>query len=205
MNFPYPAVDPPLNIMSPTCHVEFPETENRQNTGEERAVWARSIIQDSSKVFSEDEHASFHPHPLPDLVVVIKDDKTAQLLAQAHDGDPYQISNLDSHYSSRFRIPPATLLDLSDKEKECHERAQRFAIGSLLYTIMTGEEPFSDLLDDSLVQENFEKGIYPADTVKFPIEIAIPILGCWSQEFAQHFNQISQGESIQLLPPPLFP
>jgi hypothetical protein len=76
-------------------------------------------------------------------------------------------------------------------------RAQRFAIGSLIYMIMVGRRPFADL-DDSLVQQNFEKGIYPPETMEFPLEVSIPVLGFWSMEFAQQITELidHQGKPI---------
>jgi hypothetical protein len=49
---------------------------------------------------------------------------------------------------------------------------------------MSGKPPFADL-DESIVRQNFEKGIYPVETTEFPLEIAIEVLGFWSQELAE--------------------
>ncbi|RYP77264.1 hypothetical protein DL769_003459 [Monosporascus sp. CRB-8-3] len=168
--------------MSPICSVEFPQARDGHTTGGDPVVWVNCILRDLIKAFSEDEGGVFRSAFLPSLTAVIKDSDSAELLVSAHDSIPYSISDPDSQYPARFRIPPITLRDLP--EKECKERAQRFAIGSLFYTIMSGKPPFADL-DESIVQQNFENGVYPAETFSFPQKIAIVILGFWSQEFAE--------------------
>lgn len=176
--------------MSPICRVQSAASA----IGLDSAKWAKRLIEDGSKVFSNDETTAFHDASLPDLNFIIKDDYNAELLVSAHDRTPYNISNLDSQYPSRFRIPPTTLHGLS--EEKCKERAQWFAVGSLIYTVMAGKPPFADL-DEELVQHNFEKGVYPEETRDFPLEIAIPILGFWSQEFAEHIaHQTSISSKI---------
>ncbi|KAF2186627.1 hypothetical protein K469DRAFT_749683 [Zopfia rhizophila CBS 207.26] len=169
-------------IMSPICSVKFPKARDSRTTSVNAVAWAKCIIEDGNKTFSGDEATVFRSASLPDLTVDIKDSDKAELLALAHHLIPYSTSNPDSQYSARFRIPPTTLLDLP--EKECKKRAQQFAVGSLIYTIMAGKPPFADL-DESIVQQNFERGVYPEETTEFPLEIAILILGFWSQEFAQ--------------------
>jgi hypothetical protein len=179
--------------MPAICRVEFTEAKAKA-IGLDAVAWAKRLIEDGSKVFSDDEATAFRDASLPDLTFIIKDSDNAKLLVSAHDRTPYNTSNLDSQYSARFRIPPATLHGLS--EEECKKRAQRFAVGSLIYTVMAGKLPFADL-EEELVQHNFEKGVYPEETRDFPSEIAIPILGFWSQEFVEHIaHQTSISSKI---------
>jgi len=167
--------------MSPICRVEFTEAKA---IGLDAVAWAKRLIEDGSKVFSDDETTAFRDASLPDLTFIIKDSDNAELLVSAHDRTPYNTSNLDSQYSAHFRIPPTTLHGLS--EEECKKRAQRFAVGSLIYTVMAGKPPFEDL-DEGLVQHNFENGVYPTETREYPLEIVIQILGFWSQEFVEQY------------------
>jgi hypothetical protein len=64
---------------------------------------------------------------------------------------------------------------------------------------MVGKPPFADL-DDGLVQENFEQGIYPQEIKSMPSNIAISVLAFWSKEFAQQINQQVPQEGKQIEP-----
>ena len=142
-------------------------------------AWAKCIIDRGSEVLLR---SSF----LPNLTITGVLDGDAELLVSAQNLTPYNPTNIDSQYPAHFRIPPTTLFDLS--EEECISRALQFAIGSLVYSLMVGKPPFADL-DDSLVQQNFERGIYPPETMEMPAEIAISVLGFWSQEFTQQITK----------------
>jgi hypothetical protein len=174
-----------LYIMEPICSIEFRSANDSSPTSVESAKWAKSIINTGSELASGAKENTLCGSFLPNLTVVVKAGD-AELLVSPQALNPYNISNLDSQYSAHFRIPPATLFDLP--EREYTTRAQKFAIGSLVYTIMVGRPPFADL-DDSLVQQNFEKGVYPPETMELPLEIAISVLGFWSQEFAQQLTK----------------
>jgi hypothetical protein len=167
--------------MSPICLVEYMEAKA---IGLDAVAWAKRLIEDGGKVFSDDETTAFRDASLPDLTFIIKDSDNAELLVSAEDRTPYNTSNLDSQYPAHFRIPPTTLHGLS--EEECKKRAQRFAVGSLIYTVMAGKPPFADL-DEGLTQHNFEKGDYPTETTGFPLEIVVQILGFWSEEFVEQY------------------
>ncbi|RYP20327.1 hypothetical protein DL767_009473 [Monosporascus sp. MG133] len=186
--------------MSPVCSVKFAQARDSQTTGGDAVAWAYCIIEDAIEAFLGDEATVSRSTSLPDLTAAIKDNDHAELLPEPHHLIPYSLSDPDSQYPARFRIPPTTLRDLP--EQECKKRAQRFAVGSLIYTIMSGKPPFADL-DESIVQQNFENGDYPVETTNFPLEILIAILGFWSQEFAQEIekliadqNQTSVGDKI---------
>ena len=200
--------------MPPTCTVIF---TNERVTGDEAVGLARRLIEEGIKELSDDEPTPFlddetlalsddettvsHDGILPDFTYFVTNSDNAELIVSYDDHSPYNISNPDSQYSAHFRIPPTTLCGVS--EKECIKRAQRFAVGSLAYTVMTGNKPFSDL-DSALAQHNLEKGIYPEDTMEYPLDVAVQILGLWSQEFAVQFNDyISQygKSSINILDP----
>lgn len=170
--------------MSPTCRVEF---AGAKSIGSDAIALAKRIIEDGSKAFSDDETTAFRGTSLPDLTFIIESSDIAELLVSAHDCTPYNISDLNSQYSVHFRIPPTTLNGLP--EEECKKRAQRFAVGSLIYTVMAGKPPFEDL-DEASVQQNFEKGVYPAETMGYSLEIGVQMLGFWSQEFAEQYPQL---------------
>lgn len=177
--------------MSPICRVEF---QGEKAIELDAIALAKRLIEDGSKKFSDDATTGFRGTSLPDLTFVIKDSDDAELIVSDHDCIPYNISEPVTQYSARFRIPPTTLKGLP--EEECKKRAQRFAVGSLMYEIMAGKPPFEDLEEGS-VQQNFEKGLYPTETMEYPLEIAVQILGFWSQEFTEQYIKHSAYLSPQ--------
>ena len=96
-----------------------------------------------------------------------------------------------SLYPSRFRIPPRTIhgLDEADKVK----RAERFALGSLLYEIIMAYEPFEQLRDDE-VQHRYERGEFPDDV--FAMAMGPYILACWSLEFEKEMEKQRKSISV---------
>lgn len=86
-------------------------------------------------------------------------------------------------YPTRFRIPPAAIVDLPLEEQV--GRAENFAFGSLLYHIHSGHRPF-DNLPDEYVEARFASAEIPDDVLsldQWPL-----ILSCWSFEFARDLN-----------------
>jgi len=189
--------------MPPQCLIEHRPVDVGSETA---AEWARSLIQFASKEFADEEQMTvFAGDKLPHIIVTLDEKGVAQLSAPSTPPNPpYSTSNIDSQYPPRFRIPPTTLDGLS--EQEAKKRAQQFAMGSLLYEVMTGKPVFGDL-DEATVQQNFEKGVYPDDTMQFPLEIFVPILGYWSQEFAQEWMErvLRHQQQQQQEPPPNIP
>ena len=94
-----------------------------------------------------------------------------------------------SLYPSRFRIPPATIHGLDEAEKV--KRAERFALGSLLYEIITANEPFEQLCDDEEVQDRYARGEVPDDV--FAMAMGPYILGCWSLEFEKEMEKLRKS------------
>jgi hypothetical protein len=82
-------------------------------------------------------------------------------------------SHDDKVYPPRFRIPPHTLLQLGQEEK--NKRSEMFALGSLLYEINSGKKPFEELSDDE-VQRRFSNGDFPSDITS--LQLWPNILSC---------------------------
>ena len=167
--------------MPPICKFTLLQDVVQSGTAR-RLNLAKSFIAKTNSKYSEGVVLGNHTHQLPNLIFACGNSSDRKDGATRNDSDPYDISNLNSQYPPRFRIPPATIKDLS--KEECMQRSVQFALGSLLYEVMTGEPPFADV-DDSVVQRNFERGVYPEKTTEFPLDIAIQMLGWWSAEFAQ--------------------
>ena len=87
-------------------------------------------------------------------------------------------------YPAHFQIPPSTLDGLDHGEKV--RRAEKFAMASLLYEIMTGRKPLQGLTDEE-VQRRFINGDFPNDAAGLPNVLFI--LSGWSAEFSQELTR----------------
>ena len=88
-------------------------------------------------------------------------------------------------YPSSFRIPPRSLLGLDEADKV--KRAERFALGSLLYEVMTASEPFQGRSEDE-VQDLYSRGTFPDDV--FSMSMGPYILAYWSLEFEKEMEKL---------------
>ena len=111
--------------------------------------------------------------------ILLHDDGSAETLSSEKDNPAPNL------YPSRFRIPPATIQGLDEVDKV--KRAERFALGSLLYEIVTAKEPFEQLRDEE-VQDRYGRGEFPDDV--FAMAMGPFILGCWSLEFEKEMEKV---------------
>ena len=87
-------------------------------------------------------------------------------------------------YPARFQVPPDTIHELDHHEKV--RRAERFAMASLLYEILSGTKPFEELTDDE-VQHRFSNAVFPDDAISLPNSLII--YSGWSEEFSQELSK----------------
>ena len=87
-------------------------------------------------------------------------------------------------YASHHRIPAHQIVGLDDEEKV--QRAEMFALGSLVYEVMTASRPFEELSEDE-VQDRYNRGTFPDDV--FSMAMGPLILGCWSLEFDKEMRK----------------
>jgi hypothetical protein len=115
---------------------------------ETRLLWAQDIAKESlacSKLYDTIRPWEF----------ILNLDGTVECLAL-----PPSDNHHDKVYPARFRIPPHTLLQLDQQGK--NKRSEMFALGSLLYEIISGKKPFEELSDDE-VQLQFRNRDFPGD------------------------------------------
>ena len=137
-----------------------------------RTRWANEMMKHFEQI--EEPHISIRPW---DFVAEL--DGSVKSLPM-----PALESDLTEGYPARFQIPPSTLYGLHHEEKV--RRAERFAMASLLYKIMTGKEPLEGLTDDE-VQYRFLNGDFPNDAAALPNGLLI--LSGWSAEFSQELTR----------------
>jgi len=88
-------------------------------------------------------------------------------------------------YPARYRSPNEIIERLSSNQEKV-QRAELFALGGLLYHVLSGTEMMSDLdTSESVehIQSCFVNGEFPENVWGLPY--AVRILGCWCPGFAQ--------------------
>lgn len=151
----------------------LPLCDCRDVSIETREKWTIGVMK---HIGGGSEHLSIRPWDF-----VARLDGSVESLAT-----PTPEDDLSEGYPARFQIPPATLHGLETDEKV--KRAEKFAMASLLYEIMSGRKPFEDLSDSDL-QNRFTRGDFPDDAATLPSSLFI--LSGWSEEFSQEIAKLS--------------
>lgn len=138
---------------------------------ETRTKWAFEVM----KYFGESQAC------LRSWDLLAKLDGSVESLAVPLSAGP---SSADKVYPARFQIPPSSLQGLDDEQKI--PRAEKFAMASLVYEIMSGTPPFEGLTDNE-VQRRFSNGDFPPDAASLPNSLFI--YSGWSDEFSQALNK----------------
>jgi hypothetical protein len=88
------------------------------------------------------------------------------------------------HYPARYQIPSA-IYDRLDSVKSQVWRAERFALGTILYQVQSGKLLFSDLSEGEteVIRPRFVNGEFPDDVWDLPY--ATRILACWCPNFGK--------------------
>lgn len=142
-------------------------------TDQLRQQWAAELVK--SFIQSPNPAAAIRPWDF-----LLKQDGSVEVLPSSEKGGR-------GAYPSRFRIPPDTVLGLDEGERV--ERAEKFALGGLLYEVMTATQPFEEL-GDGQVQHNYCRGIFPDDVFSMPMGPFI--LACWSLEFEKEMEKLRE-------------
>ena len=133
---------------------------------EVRTQWAREIMK-----YFDITHESVRPWDF-----LARLDGSVKLL-------PQSVSQGEV-YPARFQIPLDTLRELDQPEKV--RRAEKFAMASLLYEILSGMKPFEEMTDGE-VQSRFSNAVFPEDAMSLPYSLYIH--SGWSEEFSQEVNK----------------
>jgi len=86
-------------------------------------------------------------------------------------------------YPARYRIPMSTINYLPLREQVW--RAEKFALGVLLYELFTRRRIFEGLSDDEF-QRNYSRATTFPDLENLPIPLQCLIYTCWSAEFGHY-------------------
>lgn len=141
-----------------------------------RTKWAQELMKYFATTTSSiNPHGQIRPW---DFIAMLDGSVKAVAAATASSHNPGR--NTGIGYPARFQIPPRTLRGLDEAQKV--QRAEMFAMASLLYEILSGTQIFEGLSDEE-VQERFSKGEFPSNAVSLPNSLVI--YSGWSEEFAQ--------------------
>ena len=88
-------------------------------------------------------------------------------------------------YSTRYCIPPSTICDLDSKEQV--RRSEKFALGTLLYELNSGQKIF-DGQSDNKIQKNYRNGNTFPSLESLSALMQCIIYACWSAEFAHYIS-----------------
>jgi len=87
------------------------------------------------------------------------------------------------YYPARYRIPTSTISDLPLDEQVW--RAEKFALGMLVYELFSRQRIFEGLSDDE-VQRNYGRATEFPDLENLPAPLQCLIYACWSAEFGRY-------------------
>lgn len=122
-------------------------------------------------------------HPTPETTMHIRPMAFILDLDGTVHAQPVHPENQTGNYPSRCRIPPSTISDLP--LQECLWRAEKFALGTLLYEIITSHRPFEGDCDDT-VQTYYKEAKFPEDMEGMPVLFQSLLYSCWSAEFGHY-------------------
>jgi hypothetical protein len=111
--------------------------------------------------------------------------------------EPVQMGLADDHhavYPPRYCIPMSTISNLPLEEQVW--RAEKFALGTLLYELFAGHTIFEGMSNDE-VQDRYGKGATFPDLTELPALIQCLIYACWSAEFGRHITLNKFGQYVK--------
>ena len=161
-----------------SCRVQVMDEDRNLTTIQQapsavRIIWALKLIK--------------FLHPTPEAAIQIRPMNLIMLLDGTVKAGPVLVGNSINLYPDQYRIPTSTIMDLPLQEQVW--RAEKFALGTLLYEIFTGHTPFEGL-NDEVVQDNDSlEAEFPHDLDLIqPLCLQSLIYACWSPEFGRYIT-----------------
>lgn len=100
--------------------------------------------------------------------------------------DQVASSSVEKFYPIRYRLPSVIWKKLSTNAERV-QRAELFALGSILYELIAGHQLFEDIGQDEKDEEEIHslitKGEFPEEL--WTLKMAVRILACWCPAFAK--------------------
>lgn len=135
------------------------------------------------------------PADVRDIDLVLKSNGSIESLAEtATTQSPDNVRLRE--YPARYQIPKAILAGIDSAEKKV-KRTELFALGCILYQLISGKAIFADLGDDDKSEEELQRryvqGLFPDDL--WGLHKSVRILICWCPEFAEQLAEFRAMES----------
>ncbi|THY71810.1 kinase-like protein [Aureobasidium pullulans] len=158
-------------------------------TSAERKRWARQMIEGVAEIHRNGiRHSDIRLDQW-----LLDDDYNARLCDfNGSDFDTNERLGLEGIVSDRLENPSHFMP--RDPMEDSTVLSDLFALGSTLYELDTGKEPFSGMFDEKHEEEItalFEAGNYPEVSV---LSLGALILGCWKGEYETALDLLRAGE-----------
>lgn len=175
----------------PAIHEKNSEELNLDHQGKLRLKWADSI----QELFKLDQEPQDREYPR-NFDIILDMDGSAENYLQNPPASPVSAML----YPARYQLPE-TILEKLDTVRERISRAEHFALGSILYEVVSGHQIFHELGDgapeDEAIQKLIAEGKFPGDLWHLPVTPTI--LGCFCPGFLE--EMLSLRKTGLLLPP----
>ena len=123
--------------------------------------------------------------------LVLKTDGTIKTLAD-HCPEPALGEDQLGVYPAKYRIPEA-ILEHTGPVEDRAKRVELFALGCILFQLISGDAIFPDLGNDKdkEIQQRYVDGFFPAGV--WELDKTMRILACWSPDFAKEVAEVVES------------
>ena len=123
--------------------------------------------------------------------LVLKSDGTVESLTD-HRSKALQGDYQSRAYPAKYRVPKA-ILDHTGSVEDKVKRVELFALGCILYQLISGNAIFPDLGDDKdeEIHQRYLDGLFPEAV--WEMDKTMRVLACWSPDFAKEVAEIVES------------
>lgn len=151
------------------------DTGSEEISLETRLAWIKAITDNFLGASKSDRSERVR-----DFDFVLKPDGSVQSLVDNSPALSDEKTRLRS-FPSRYQIP-STILEKIGSIEDKIKRTELFALGCILYELISGNKLFPELTDQE-IQTHFGEGQFPDDV--WGLSKAVRILACWNPDFAK--------------------
>ncbi|TVY78221.1 hypothetical protein LSUE1_G005604 [Lachnellula suecica] len=124
-----------------------------------------------------------------DFDLILKADGSIQSLVNTASDEKEQLRK----FPSRYQIPEI-ILERFDSVEEKIKRTELFALGCILYELISGSRLFP-YLNDEEIQAKYADGKFPEDV--WELSKVVRILACWCPEFAKELLSARDSDTLR--------
>ncbi|TVY43344.1 hypothetical protein LOCC1_G004604 [Lachnellula occidentalis] len=127
-----------------------------------------------------------------DFDLILKPDGSIDILVHDSSDTAGEKAQLRT-YPARYQIPKSVIDKISPVEEQI-KRTELFALGCILYELISGNTLFAEL-DDETIQTRYAKGEFPDDV--WGLSKAVRILACWCPDIAKQLLGARGNDNIR--------